>query len=161
MKSYEKTENSPLKSAYIGNSRRTSNNTMKVLHQWTFCLILITCERLNKNPNVIWFVLVLWYINHCRLFKSIFIQINSPISTIQFNISTQFSSIWPLNRTLPLRARVDLGVMYSTAPANWAFWNWFVLNITGIARTLMRVLNELSNIYVPPPWFFSLFINNI
>ena len=44
------------------------------------------------------------------------------IQTIQFSISTQFSSIWPIDRTpyqvIPLQASVDLGVMamkgYST-----------------------------------------------
>ena len=98
-------------------------------------------------PGIDWFGLVLWHINHCRLFnaKSIFIDINSSISNnsvlayknssisnysvlhmytvsmsknssiqnnsvlhtntvlfqaIQFSISTQFSSIWPINRTL-------------------------------------------------------------
>ena len=67
--------------------------------------------------------MVLWHINHCRLFyaKSIFIHINSYILDIQFSISTvyylhavkyknssiskilfskQFSSIWPIDRTL-------------------------------------------------------------
>ena len=71
------------------------------------------------------FSLVLWHINHCRLFiaKSIFIHINSSISNnliqykysfclhtvkcktvlfqiIQFSISTQFSSIWCIHRIL-------------------------------------------------------------
>ena len=38
--------------------------------------------------------------------------------TIQFRISTQLSSIWSIDRTLPLQTRVDLGMMamkgYST-----------------------------------------------
>ena len=68
---------------------------------------------------LVWFVL--WHINHCSLFNatSIFIHINSSISNnlvqhkyniliskivlyraIQFSISTQFSSISPIDRTL-------------------------------------------------------------
>ena len=31
--------------------------------------------------------------------------------TIQISVSTQFSSIWSIGMTLPLRARVDLGAM--------------------------------------------------
>ena len=65
--------------------------------------------------GLVWFGLVfLWHINHCRLFnvKSVFIHINSSIQlfhfiqwtvqfqTIQFSISTQFSSIWLKDRTL-------------------------------------------------------------
>ena len=37
-----------------------------------------------------------------------------PLQTIQFSISTKFYSIWPIDRDfsgLPLRARVDMGVM--------------------------------------------------
>ena len=81
---------------------------------------------------MIWFGLVLWYINHCRLFNAksclyIYIKyiwfglvwfygistivgylIQSPflniqrvlLQTIQFSISTLFSSIWPVDRTL-------------------------------------------------------------
>ena len=69
------------------------------------------------------FILVLWHINHCILFnaKSIFIHIHIKNSistnsiqhkytvwmsktvlfqTIQFSITTQFSFIWPIDRTL-------------------------------------------------------------
>ena len=49
--------------------------------------------------GLVWFGLVLWHINHCKLFnaKSIFIRFyfeTSLFQTIQFNIGTQFSSIW-------------------------------------------------------------------
>ena len=47
----------------------------------------------------------------------------APFQAIQFSISMQFISIWPIDRTLsmlPLPARVDLGVMamkgYSAFP---------------------------------------------
>ena len=43
---------------HTGDNGRTSNNTMKVLHQWTFCLPLITCEGLNKNLKLIF--LTMW-----------------------------------------------------------------------------------------------------
>ena len=47
------------------------------------------------------FVWVLWHINFCRLInaKSIFIR-TALFQAIQFSISTQFSFIWPINRTL-------------------------------------------------------------
>ena len=44
----------------------------------------------------------LWHINnHCRLFKakSIYIQKTVLFQAIQFSISTQFSFIWPIDRT--------------------------------------------------------------
>ena len=54
-------------------------------------------ELFNK-----WFGLVLCHINHCRLLsaKFVFIHTNSSISNIQFSISTNFSSIWPIHRTI-------------------------------------------------------------
>ena len=47
----------------------------------------------------------------------VYIQLNDQtvlFQTIQFSMSTQFkcqTSIWPIDKTLPLRARVDLGVI--------------------------------------------------
>ena len=50
----------------------------------------------------------------CALTKTVLVQ------TIQFCMSTQFSSIWPTDQVLPLRARVDLGAIsmkeYSAFP---------------------------------------------
>ena len=48
------------------------------------------------------FDLVLWHINHCRLFiaKSILYIKTVLFQAVQFSISTQFGSIWPLDRTL-------------------------------------------------------------
>ena len=48
------------------------------------------------------FVRVLWHINLCRLFnaKSILYKYKVLFQTIQFSISTQFSFIWPIDRTL-------------------------------------------------------------
>ena len=88
----------------------------------TFLLKIIMCCSLKKS---VWFCFVLWCINHCRLFhaESIFIHktilfqtIQFSISivfclhtvnvktvlfqTIQFSISIQFSSIWPIDKTL-------------------------------------------------------------
>ena len=40
------------------------------------------------------FGLLLWYFNRCRLFNA-----KSILRTIQFSISTLFSSIWPIDRT--------------------------------------------------------------
>ena len=82
-------------------------------------------NSLFNNGGLAWFGLVLWHINHCRLFntKSIFIHINSSISKIQFSPSTvfclhsvdvktllfqaiqfriraYFNSIWPIDRIL-------------------------------------------------------------
>ena len=41
-------------------------------------------QNTEKSPGIlmVWFGLVLWHINHCRLFiaKSIFIHINSSVS---------------------------------------------------------------------------------
>ena len=49
-----------------------------------------------------WFGLVLWHVNHCRIFnaKSIFIHTDL-FQTIQVSISTLFSSIWSIVRTVP------------------------------------------------------------
>ena len=51
-------------------------------------------STLSRAPEVVWFGLVLWHINHWRLFnaKSIFIHINSTISNhfFFFCISTGF-----------------------------------------------------------------------
>ena len=52
---------------------------------------------------MIWFGLVLWHINHCKLFnaKSIVIHINSSISNNSvFHTNMQLSSIWTIDRTL-------------------------------------------------------------
>ena len=58
-------------------------------------------ERLTFLP-VCWLGLVLWQMDHCRLFnaKSIFIHIKSFISKIQFSIRTMFSSFSPIDRNL-------------------------------------------------------------
>ena len=50
-----------------------------------------------------WFGLVWWHINHYKLFKvkSLLIHWTVLFQTIQFNISTQFSSNWPIDRILP------------------------------------------------------------
>ena len=50
----------------------------------------------------VWFALVLWHIHHCRLFnaKSSLNTQAVLFRTIQFSISTQFISIWPIDRTL-------------------------------------------------------------
>ena len=81
--------------------------------------------KLYDLKYLVWFGLVWWHINHCTLFnpKSIFIHINSSISnnsveptysfclhilkcksiifqTIEYSISTHFSSIWLIDRTL-------------------------------------------------------------
>ena len=87
--------------------------------QWKFLKELRT--SLHNIREVVWFGLVLWHINYCKLFnaKSIYIHINSsilnnsvqqrytvsqsktvPFQTIQISISTQFSSIWPIDRTI-------------------------------------------------------------
>ena len=52
---------------------------------------------------MIWFGLVLWHINHCRLFNAKFILYTLTVlfQLIHFGISTQFSSIWPIDWTLP------------------------------------------------------------
>ena len=83
----------------------------------------LRCFRVSRGSifRMVWFCLVLWHINHWRLFnaKSISIHINSFISnnsvkdeytismskivlfqTIQFSISKLFSSIWVIHRTL-------------------------------------------------------------
>ena len=69
---------------------------------------------------MIWFNLVLWHINHCRLFNawSIFVYMNNSFKkfiltqvhnsnvktvqsqTLQFGINTQFSSIKPIDKNL-------------------------------------------------------------
>ena len=55
-----------------------------------------------RKFGLVWFGLVLWHINHFGLFntKSILYIKTVPFQTIQFSISTQFSSIWPIGRTL-------------------------------------------------------------
>ena len=53
--------------------------------------------------KVIWLVVwVLWHINHCRLLMpNQFLYMETVLfQTIQFSISTQFSSVWPIDRTL-------------------------------------------------------------
>ena len=89
-------------------SRHSSRSKMENLYQ---------CETkvyFQEITFIIWFGLVLWHINHCRLLMpNPFLNINSSISNnsvlqtktvtfqaIQFSISTQFSSIWPIVRTL-------------------------------------------------------------
>ena len=58
--------------------------------------VCITVAEMN------WFGLVLWHINHCRLLMpNPFLYIWAVLfQAIQFNISTLFSSIWPIERTL-------------------------------------------------------------
>ena len=83
-------------------------------------MILAVNRKKRTFHDCVWFGSVLWDINHCRLFnaKSIFIHkqlyfeqfgfawahslnIKTVLfQTIQFNISTQLSSIWPIHRTL-------------------------------------------------------------
>ena len=73
---------------------------------WWFYLEMIPFGLKCMNSNLfdlIWFGLVLWHINHCRLFntESIFIHLNSSIhKKKQFSISSQFNSIWPIDRKL-------------------------------------------------------------
>ena len=58
----------------------------------------------NYHSGLLWFGLVLWHINHCRLFnaKSIFIHINSSISncSVKHKYSLNVKQFWPINRTL-------------------------------------------------------------
>ncbi len=56
----------------------------------------------NYETSMLMFVCVLWHISLCRLFndKSMFIQINSSFQAIQFRISTQFTTISAIDRTL-------------------------------------------------------------
>ena len=51
--------------------------------------IYISVTQQNQHIVNVWFGLVLWHINHCRLFnvKSIFIHINSSISNNLFSIA--------------------------------------------------------------------------
>ena len=72
--------------------------------------ILLDFSILFVHRKVVLFCLVLWHINHFRLLiPNPFLNINSSISNnskidlfqaIQFSISTQFSSIWFIDRTL-------------------------------------------------------------
>ena len=49
-----------------------------------------------------WFGLLLWHVNYCRLFnaKSILYIWLVLFRTVQYSISTQFSSIWPIDWNL-------------------------------------------------------------
>ena len=112
-----------------------------------------SCVLLIPNPIYIYIYiyigLIVCYINHCWLFtiKSIFIRINRSIPTIQFNISTifvyiqlnvttvlyqtiqfsinsQFSSTWPIDRTLsgtttPDHSKHGAMAMKGTSHSTW------------------------------------------
>ena len=59
-------------------------------------------QNLFPVLDLVWFSLVSWDINYCRLFitKSILYINTVPFQTIQFSKSTQISSIWTIDRTL-------------------------------------------------------------
>ena len=58
----------------------------------------------THRRSLVWFDLVLWHINHRRLFntKSIFVHINRSISNNLISISSLFSSIQPIDRILSI-----------------------------------------------------------
>ena len=111
-------------------------------------LFLFVNDHLSASHYTVWFGLALWHINRCRLFnaKSILYILTVLFQTIWFSISTQFTSILPIDRTLsdlPLRVRVDLRAKaikgYSTFPKAPAFWNLTIRSfnvISGIYPTL-------------------------
>ena len=74
------------------------NSFFIISYKW---LLLVTWNHIIACKRTL-FGLVLWHINSCRLFsaKSILYISTVLFQRIQFSISTQFNSIWPINRTL-------------------------------------------------------------
>ena len=114
-------------SIYHSNMAHDSETCIRASFQESRVPLYDHHSQVSSDPDwwcgLVWFIL--WHINHCRLFhaKSIFIHINSSISNnsvqhknifvytqlnvknssisnIQFSISTPFSFVWPIYRTL-------------------------------------------------------------
>ena len=70
----------------------TPGGSLRIIFRENLSEILVSSYCAD---SMVLFGLVLWHINHCRLFnaKSIFNPKNVLFQTIQLNISTQFSSI--------------------------------------------------------------------
>ena len=78
--------------------------TITVTLYWPPWHLAVVNIRKIYGGQIYWFGLILWHINHYRLFNDLFNPFlyvwTVLFQTIQFSIITLFSSIWPIDRTI-------------------------------------------------------------
>ena len=141
--------------------------------KWCNHIIVLIWLQLGRIPVLVYFGLVLGHINNCRLFytKSNLIHINNSIQTIQFSISTLFSSIGSYQLLL-LWAKEDLGAMaikgYSAflkAPALLKPQHQIVnvISKTFVVGGVLPLCRDAVSVFYSPSWlgyYFTLSVRS-